>query len=173
VQTPLWVPLVVAVIGVVGTVAAGVAGVLITQRRSDRREDKTWQRDREREREHWVREDQARTFEHRRESYVSFYESLNAMALMAYEKGYGLSDEPELSSDWNRAAFERLNRLRIYANPTVGKAATAAYDAAWRWGEQCRYDDLDDPKFHDGYERYDEAEFNLLIFIRVDLGVPS
>ncbi|MDG4778692.1 hypothetical protein O7614_03400 [Micromonospora sp. WMMD961] len=172
-QTPLWVPLVVAVIGVLGTVAAGVAGVLITQRRSDRRDDKTWQRDRQRERERWAREDEDRTFEHRRESYVSFYESLKVMALMAYEKGYGFHAEPELPRDWNRQTFAHLNRLRIYGRPAVAMAAATAYNAAWRWGQYCKHDDLDDPMFHDGQERYDEAEFKLLLMIREDLGIPG
>jgi hypothetical protein len=61
--TPLWVPLVVAVIGLVAT----IVGVIITQRRSDRREKIAWERERERERERWAREDAARTFELRRE----------------------------------------------------------------------------------------------------------
>jgi len=50
------VPLVVAVLGVLGTIVAGVTGVVITQRWSDRREVRTAERDREREQERWERE---------------------------------------------------------------------------------------------------------------------
>jgi hypothetical protein len=44
ITTPLWVPLVVAALGVVGVVAGTIGGVIITQRRSDRREALAWER---------------------------------------------------------------------------------------------------------------------------------
>lgn len=50
-STPLWVPLVVPGIGVAGTLTAGIAGGLIAQRSSDRREASAWSREREREHE--------------------------------------------------------------------------------------------------------------------------
>jgi hypothetical protein len=164
---------VVAVIGVLGTLSGGIAGVLITQRRSDRRDDKTWERERARERERWSREDEARTFDHRRESYVDFYDSLKVMARAAYDKGYGFHEEPELPDDWHTPTFERLNRLRIYATPRVAAAAAAAYNAAWRWGHYCKHDDLDDPKFHEGQDAYDAAEIDLLMRIREGLAIPG
>src|SRR6476469_10864229 len=71
--TPLWVPLTVAVIGLIATIVGTISGVIITQRRSDRREKVAWERERERERERWAREDAARTFDLRRESYIEFY----------------------------------------------------------------------------------------------------
>ena len=70
--TPLWVPLVVAAIGLLGTFSGTIAGVLITQRRSDRREGLTWERERQRERDLWAREDALRTFEQRRDAYIGF-----------------------------------------------------------------------------------------------------
>jgi hypothetical protein len=42
--TPLWVPLLVAGLGLLGTIIGTVSGVLITQRRSDRRELAAWER---------------------------------------------------------------------------------------------------------------------------------
>jgi hypothetical protein len=87
--TPIWVPLVVAGIAVLGTLSGGITGALITQRQADRREDKAWTRERQREREHWAREDEARTFEHRRETYVDFYESVKGLARRAYDHGFG------------------------------------------------------------------------------------
>jgi hypothetical protein len=92
-DTPLWVPLVVAGLGLLGTITGTIGGVLIAQRRSDRREATNWNRERERERERWAREDAARTFAHRREAYSDFYESLREMAFKAYNHGMGLSDE--------------------------------------------------------------------------------
>lgn len=50
-STPLWLPLAAAGLAVLGT----LGGVLITQRSADRREDKTWRRERETEQEdQWI-----------------------------------------------------------------------------------------------------------------------
>jgi hypothetical protein len=50
-STPLWLPLAAAGIAVIGT----LGGVLITQRSADRREDKTWRRQRETQKEdQWI-----------------------------------------------------------------------------------------------------------------------
>jgi hypothetical protein len=80
-STPLWVPLVIAVLGVLGTVVGTVLGVVLTQRRSDRREDLQWTRMREREREQFAREDSLRTFDQRRIAYLEFEELLRTAAL--------------------------------------------------------------------------------------------
>jgi len=56
-STPLWLPLAVAGIGLLGTIVGTVTGVLIAQRRSDRREREVWQRERDRERQLWAHED--------------------------------------------------------------------------------------------------------------------
>jgi hypothetical protein len=158
---------------VLGTVAAGIAGVLITQRRSDRRDDKTWERERQRERERWAREDEARTFEHRHQAYADFYGSLKAMARAAYDHGYGFTDDPELPFDWQSTTFAKLQRLSIYATPAVAEAASTAYSAAWRWGHTAKHGDLDDPEFHQRQEEYDAAEIQLLMLIREDLSIPG
>lgn len=62
-STTLWVQLVVAAIGLLGPIVGTVAGVLITQRRSDRRKAAAWERERARERELWARDDVLRNFE--------------------------------------------------------------------------------------------------------------
>ncbi len=75
-SVPLWVPLVVGLIG--------LFGVLYTQWGADRREAKIrtearkreqeqWSRQHEQQREQWAREDAARTYEQRRESYLRFF----------------------------------------------------------------------------------------------------
>lgn len=100
-STPLWVPLAVAVIGLLGTIVGTITGVIIIQRRSDRREVVAWERERQRERERWAREDALRNFEARRDAYISFYESLREMARTAYDYGMGLSDNPPSGDEAN------------------------------------------------------------------------
>ncbi|MGR6521803.1 hypothetical protein ACU5JM_09235 [Rhodococcus erythropolis] len=172
--TPLWVPLVVAGLGLVGTVVGAISGVLITQRRSDRREDASWEREWERERERWAREDAARTFEHRRDAYADFYQSLHSMTLRAYCHGMGLSDYDgdELPEGWQSHTFERLQHLKLYAAPKVRLLASEAYSTAWTWGHATK-NGLDDGEFYDHHDQADEAEAKLLAAIREDLRVPE
>jgi hypothetical protein len=172
-STPLWVPLVVAGIGVAGTLAGGVVGSALTQRRADRREEKAWAREREREHEQWVREDEARTFEHRREAYIEFYVAVKALARKAYDHGYGFTDEEELPEGWQHDAFEKLHRLEFYADRELASAAGEAYGAAWSWGHYGKYDDPDDPEFYERQERYDNAALAMLSLIRNRLSIPE
>lgn len=174
-QTPLWVPLVVAGLGVIATVCGTLAGVLVTQRRSDRREAVGWERERDRERERWAREDALRTFDHRRSAYESFYESLRGMALMAYNHGLGLSPEPRdqtLPEGWQTGASNALQHLTLYATPRVYDAASVASNAAWRWGHATTHGQGDDA-FYDRQLAYDAAELELLDVMRLDLGIPE
>ena len=166
--TPLWVPLLVAGIAVLGTLSGAIAGAVITQRQANRREDKTWARERERERESRAREDEARTFEHRREAYADFYEAVKAMARMAYAHGSGEGENPRLArlagddpplpggdpplpggnpplpGDWYSEAFGKLSRLSLYADRRVAAAASTAYTAAWDWGMNSKMGELDE-----------------------------
>jgi hypothetical protein len=167
--TPLWVPLVVAALAVLGT----LAGVLVTQRWSDRRETSAWARERQREHEGWAREDEARTFEHRREAYVDFYVAVKALARMAYDHGFGLIDEEELPEGWQDEAAAKLRRLEFYADRPVASAASAAYGAAWSWGVYGKYDDPDDPDFHERQQKYDDAELEMLVLMRKSLSIPD
>ena len=99
--TPLRVPIVIAAASVVRTFGASVSGVLIAERRVERRDsDNAWTRERKREAKRWAREDEMRTFEHRRETYADFDESLKDMARAAYDHGRVLTDETELPWDW-------------------------------------------------------------------------
>lgn len=172
-STPLWVPLAVAGLGVLGTLAGGVVGGAITQRRADRREGKAWARDREREHERWAREDEARTFEHRREAYIDFYAAVKALARKAYGHGYGFTDEPELPEGWQDDAAGKLHRLEFYADRELAAAASKAYGAAWSWGVYGKYDDPDDPDFHERQQRYDDAELEMLGLMRNRLSIPE
>ena len=171
--TPLWVPIVVAGIGVAGTLTAGIAGGLITQRWSDRRDNKTWARERAREQERWRREDEARTFEHRREVFEDFYQAVKALARRAYDHGYGFDDTPELPFDWNADAAAKLNRLKLYVDRRSYIAAERAYDAAFWWGHHTKYNDPDDPEFYERQQKFDDAELELLVLMRQALSIPE
>ena len=171
--TPLWVPLVVAGIGVAGTLTAGIAGGLVTQGWANKREDKAWARERERERGRWAREDEARTFEHRREVLEDFYQAVKALARRAYDHGYGFDDTPELPFDWNADAFAKLTRLGLYVDRRVYAEASAAYNAACSWGQHTKYDDPDDPEFYERQQRFDNAEYKLLVLMRQALSIPE
>jgi hypothetical protein len=165
----------VAVIGVLGTIGGGVAGVLITQRRSDRREEAAFERERRRELDRWEREDEARTFEHRREAYAECYGAVKVLARTAYNKSYGFIEleDGELPFDWHMEAFATLQRVAIYGTPAVAEAANAAYGKAWSWGQYGKYDDPDDENFFRFQEAYNEAEIELLMRIRDDLAIPG
>jgi hypothetical protein len=172
-STPVWVPLVVAGIGVAGTLTAGIAGSLVAQGWTRQREEKAWARERARERERWAREDEARTFELRREVFEEFYQAVKAMARRAYDHGYGFDDTPELPFDWHADAAAKLTRLGLYADRRVAVAASAVYGAAWTWGQHTKHDDPDDPKFYERQEKFDEAEYALLTLIRQALSIPE
>ena len=167
--TPLWVTLVVAALGFVST----VVGIVITQVMANRRELASWQRDTDREQQRWQREDQARTFEHRRTTYVEFYEALRAMMVRAYGHGLGFSDEGnELPEGWQTQAFQAAQRLEVYATPDVREKASVAYSAAWQWGHSTRHGQ-DDDEFYDNQEIADRAQIAVLQAIRSDLSVPG
>ena len=173
-STPLWVPLVVAALGLLGAVTGTVGGVIITQRRADRREATAWTRQQEREAEVWAREDAARTFEHRREAYTDFYEALRNMMLRVYSHGMGLSDDDaeELPWNWQFTTYQRLQHLEMYGTLAVSVAADKAYTAVWRWGHHAKYG-VDDDEFHANQEAADDAERYLLRTIRRDLSIPE
>jgi hypothetical protein len=165
------VPLVVAGLGLAGTIGGTIGGVLIAQRRSDRREELNWNREREREQERWAREDVARTFDHRRDAYSDFYESLREMALTAYNHGMGLRDERELG-EWQLPTYKKLQHLRLYATQYVAESAGESYDAAWRWGYNTTFGQ-DDSDFYQRQVHYDDAEADLLARIRIDLSITE
>jgi len=171
--TPLWVPIVVAAIGVAGTLIAGIAGTLVAQRWADRRDDKTWARERLREQERWRREDEARTFEHRREAFEECYQAVKALARRAYDHGYGFDDTPELPFDWAADAFAKLTRLGLYVDRRSYIAAERAYDAACSWGQHTKYNDPDDPEFYERQQKFDDAEFDMLVLMRQALSIPE
>ena len=175
--TPLWVPLVIAGLGLLGTVLGSIGGILLTQRRADRREAEAWHRERERERAQWAREDAARTFDQRRDATVEFYEALRESTdlLFLYEMGRG-----PLPHDWDGASSRHLQRLQVYGSPLVVEAAKEAHDDAWWWGfsSDSGRGGLQSPDelreaFTKDRKTYDDAASRLLVRIRDDLGIPE
>jgi hypothetical protein len=102
--TPFWVTVLVAGLGVAGT----VTGVIITQRWADSRECRLREIDRNREQERWAREDQVRTFDHRREAYTDYFENLKAMAQQASRANRSDSSRA-LEAKWFEPSFLSLN----------------------------------------------------------------
>ena len=129
--TPLWVPLAVAVFGLLGTVVGAISGVLITQRRSDKREAIAWEREQEREKARWAREDAARTFEYRRDAYISFYkaniEAAQLVSIYIHEMFRGDKDFP-YPPIWVPEAEGWREAVQIYGTPTVKTLANKAQE---------------------------------------------
>lgn len=89
-----WLPLAVGILGLLG----GLGGVLITQRRSDKRETVAWERERER----WSREDAARTFDRRRDAYADFLREVYRVTILVLRRS-GRTEQSELDAvidDW-------------------------------------------------------------------------
>ena len=160
-QTPVWVPLVAA--------GLGIAGVLWTQWRADARSDKIWERERRHEALRWAREDQARTFEQRRDTYVGFYAAVKRMVETASEHAHAV-DPRELPPDFGFTAGEQLELIDLYGTGAVPAAALVAFQRAAALGRNGRRPGFDDEVLE--FE-YDEAELELLNAIRADLGVPG
>jgi hypothetical protein len=171
--TPLWVPLAVAALGL----AATLVGVMITQRRADKREAVAWEREQERERARWSREDAAQTFEHRRIAYVSFYHAVSEMGESIHRHAAAVQNEnmpvdPHLPEGWESAADDDLKLLELYATPTVATLAREARQACWDWGYAVERE-CDSGDFRRLSRAWRLARVNLLNAIRQDLGVPE
>ncbi len=165
-------PLVVGVLGLLGT----LGGVVITQRRSDRRERETREAERERERARWAREDEYRTFEERRLAYEGFYiASREVVRLLSDSTKLAIqrASPPERNwpDDWDRAAETALYRLHMYATPEVHVAADALWSVIISWEWELRSGDLDAGV--DAHEEYMDEHANLVIAMRRDLRVPD
>ncbi|WP_250030335.1 hypothetical protein [Paractinoplanes maris] len=126
-QTPFWITLAVAAIGVIGT----LAGVIVTQHQSNARERWSFERGREQERERWLRDDAARTFERRRGVYEDFYGALMIYGNLVEQRSRGMiskvSNEP--FSDVYRISYI----VQLYGTSQVFDAARSALESAGKW----------------------------------------
>jgi hypothetical protein len=117
-QVPLWVPVVVGLLGLVGVLGAQVV--------AGRREDRRWRRDTEREEVRWKRERErerdARSYEGRAQAYAEVIGAIEAFDWVLYQarqvvrSGQKLSDE--LATDVRRVTSQARNALggvNVYA----------------------------------------------------------
>lgn len=129
---PLWVPLVVGLIGLLG--------VLYTQWRSDRREaeartegryreQEQWLKQEAQQRRQWAREDAARTYEQRRDSYLHFFtvwdQTWELVGGRYYLPGHYPERVPEDDTTF-AALYEQLRTLKMFASVEVAQLAEAA-----------------------------------------------
>jgi hypothetical protein len=167
---PLWVPLVVAILGLIGTAGGTIAGVMITQRRTDARDRAAWERERER----WAHEDAAHTFDLRREAYIEFYAAANAkVSDIIRSKGHlrrGWLMKPtrirEQSGDIDLAVMSALEKVCIYGSDIVVRTAEMMQEHLVRSGL------YNGESIAKDLEELQDSEHYLLSVIRVDLGIP-
>lgn len=173
--TPLWVVL----LGLLTTLGGTLGGVVITQRRSDRRETLTYERRRSEERERWVREDALRTFAAKSEAVLAYYDELreSARKIREYsrEENSSPSEDPAPSyetahSGWHLPVAIGLDRLRIYGSQAMCSAAEAAYVTCYalaaetRRGSRCS---------QATYDKHTAAEEALVDAMRAELGIEG
>ncbi|MBL7256424.1 hypothetical protein [Paractinoplanes lichenicola] len=166
-QTPLWVSVLVAGMGVLGT----LGGVLITQRRADKRESESRGREREIERERWRREDVARAFEHRREACVEFHASVRSARDELFREFHPAPTDESRAIELGREAFKRYTTLTLYSSLELTNSATEVLAAL---------NDLHTVTFNGGGpDRYEawkkllKVEERLFLLIRKELGVQD
>lgn len=155
--TPLWVPLVVAGIAVLGT----LAGVVFTQIWNSRQEERRWARENDRLRETQAREDQNRTYEHRRAAYVEFQQEFDRLTGLLHS-----SQKP--LAPWD-SVFDELNNrwalIRVYGTYEADMLAFKCLNSLQLSASHPERDDWEEEVYSLG------AEY--LAQIRKDLGVPE
>jgi hypothetical protein len=178
-MTPIWVTLLVVILGLIGTAGGVITGAVISQRQSDAREKAAWRRERERERERWAREDAARTFDMRRDRYVAFYGAAERYFEALFDRYRGLPFEDSESLDERRrqawvAMVAALETLSVYGSANVLPLVVAVYSElnalTNKLGEGKAVETEDLHQFWSaGRSKIQE----LLNGIRLDLGIPA
>ena len=161
----------VASIGVLGTLAGGLGGVLITQRRADRREGESWQREREREREQWRREDIARAFEHRREACVEFHASVRAARDELFRPFHPVTIDEDRAIELGREVFKKYTTLILYSSPELTNSATETLTALTDLRTFTLNGGGAGSERYDAWKRLLKVEEDLVHVIRKELGV--
>lgn len=167
-----WITLAVAALGIAGT----LGGAWLTQRRADKRETANWNRELEREQARWAREDTARTFEHRRQAYVDFYQAAvdNKMQSWDYIVDVHIEGEPDRPIAGGGTLQEALDLIQIYGSPRVRDLAEKVKQECWRFRREAVREDLDlGPEINKLQDEWEAATTDLLDAIREELGVPN
>lgn len=121
--TPLWVPLLVALLGVIGTAAGTIVGVVMTQHAARQREADARTHELERERARWAREDEARTFEHRRQAYLDLYVALRDVMDRFDELKPG-----DTLPQWRDVLWGKFPAVGMYGSNAVAELSDTAVD---------------------------------------------
>ncbi|WP_409436913.1 hypothetical protein [Mycobacterium sp. SMC-14] len=177
-NTPIWVPLVVAALGFVGTLGGALGGVVITQRSANKRERESRADEVGRERARWAREDEARTFEQRREAYIAFYEALGqALGTVNsfFHSDADLSRLP-LPRGWELPLYYSLQRVEIYGSESIVALAQRAFEITEVWGGTLHRSPTDPDTVIHAEDLSYEADGSPMAFIaavRKELRIPE
>jgi hypothetical protein len=138
-STPLWVPLVVAIVGVLGTLAAAVFSQIWSRRLDEHRwkrereaEELRWKREQDERAAQWEREDRARWIADRRDNYAAALAAYDALANAVYRTS------AEVSHRKRRATKDAIHELSALHNEWERKgdslrliAPKRVMDALW------------------------------------------
>jgi hypothetical protein len=176
-STPLWVPLVVAVVGVGGT----LAGSILTQLQASRREERRWQQEREREqdvferqrqyeRDRWLRDKRHETYSHLIQESRRF-----AGELMPTIDMLQRLDDPKANLyEARHRYFELLYQASFLAGEVLQKQISLARDVAEDAGHEPYHTAEDKRKFErELLERAFNAWRSLEDAAREELGLPA
>lgn len=109
-QVPVWVPIVVALLG--------LAGVILTQLLNTHREHRRWRLETERDELRWRREQESRSREARAEAYAELMGSIEAFDLVLYES----RDARETGKALDKLTTEDLREATAEARRALGGA---------------------------------------------------
>jgi hypothetical protein len=134
--TSLWVTLAGSCAGAV----VALAGVIISQVLTERRETARWAREQSRQRETWEREDAARTYEQRRDAYLAYANEWHRYHDKINEhfdrrsRGYALDPDEDALND----LYKYLLQVEIFGTDGGRKAAKTAFKelADWLFGDR-------------------------------------
>jgi hypothetical protein len=114
-------------IGVVTGLVA-LSGVFYTQWRADQRERQRWDRERAHERAIWDRDDAARSYEHRREAYMTFLNTyqISRDAISLAEES--LISDPSENSEFLAPLYRSVGEVQVFGTRAAFERATEAYE---------------------------------------------
>jgi hypothetical protein len=182
--TPLWIPLLTGAAGLVTGLVAGLGAAVWTQRRTDRREDVRWERERTDRAEQWRREDSLRWLQDRQQAYArllaALYEwdrvLLSAVAIrrldLAHNERTELDEAERIRV--SAAAREALPLVQFMAPESIRSLARLAItNRESFWIAQLAPDPPDRLKMDAGWTRIGERTSWLREAMRKDVGLRS
>lgn len=128
---PMWIPLVVAVVGVLGTLGASV----FVQAWQTRRERERWERERNRERDIWAREDARRYFDQEREAHMAFLREWQQIHITLWPYAKGEKQRDGGAGDPLAALHPRFLEVVVFGTPAAKALADKCMATLRKWGE--------------------------------------